>query len=1248
MKDELARSMKHAKIRTMKRTHAQRVATLALSAVMLGTPLSLLSQTSGTISGTVKDLQGAHIPNATITITNQTTHEVRTVTTNGEGYFVIAALIPDLYTVRVTANNFAGKEVTGISVHAGDQIPLPDTTLAAGAVTDQITVQSAEQILNVANGERSELLDYRDIQDLDLQGRDTSELLKVLPGVATVSNGPTNNTSGFNPTNITAGQSAIGSGLNVSGAPNRGGTALLLDGVNILDVGNNASGLATINPEMTQEITVLTNNFGADTEFGPVVVSAISKSGGDAYHGMAYLNARNDALNANDWQSKHQGKPKGGAHYYYPGGNIGGPVPFTHKKVFFFGGAEALLQNQGNASTLTSFIPTPAMLAGNFSLSDPANAKLCPQGFGSASGAYWCTSLAGANFIDRTGAVVQATPYAGGGVNGYTLPAGAINQNVIALTKLWPTANADPTTTPGGYNYYQPVINVNNGYIYRLRFDYAPSENDRAYISYQQGYSKQLAQGNGAHVYFTPAYAIPFPGGGLSATTYSKVVAGHYVHTFNATTTNELIASWTYGYIPYGASNIEADYKNAVGYSQGYVYGTGSPLVPSYGAGGTKSFPDYSQRDFFENGGVYPAKKQIPQFADNLTKVIGNHTFKFGGFTENVDNYQGNMATNLNGALTFAGGPNPNFAGVGGTANIGSNNPTANFVTGTLSSYSESQSSPVQDLAYQVVSFYANDSWKVSPRLSFQLGVRFDHIGHWYDRGRTGIAVFFPARVRADFNAGKVNPGFYWHAIDPGVPIGGMPDKFAYVSPRLGLSYDLFGTGKTLLRGGFGSYRFPNQYNDSANALITAQAVQQYSTGSFYSSKTFQLSQVGSLKAPAPGTPQAITTSAQTGFDPTDNGTPVTYDWNFTIDQHLPGRFLLDVAYVGNSSQQLLNSSQTIAGSSYANLANLNKAPIGAFFAPDPVTGVVSPNPENLSQGAPNNKSADYRPYGFAYGTNNVTMLQSQNYANYNALQAAVVKRAGHLTLNVNFTWSKALGTVLNRDPFNNRNNYGPQATDRPYIFNSSYIYRFGDVLHKNFLVNGAVNGWTISGVSIWQAGTYTLPSIGLAYQSGATPAGVTSTSVGSATYFGTDAGLNIVPALTCDPTKNLQKFQVFNASCFTLPAPPAPGQIAQNGGRAYPYIRGAAFLENDLALYKTFTLHENHKVQVRASLFNWLNHPLPQFSAASQYTINYLVNAQSRAVSVNPSTSSTVGFLDAKNGAPGQRNVELDVRYSF
>jgi hypothetical protein len=1219
------------------------VGLLAIAVLLLCMP-TLHAQITAQLSGTVQDQSGGVIPGATVTLINQATHDTRVVQTNSGGLYSFPALLPSSYTLKVEAKGFQPKELSGVVLHAGDSLAVPAFALAVGSSTQTVEVQSAPQIIPEENGERAALLDARQIENLALQGRDTTELLKVLPGATTTSGGLTQNNPTFSDLNVSANESSIGNGINLNGAPNRGGTALLSDGVNVLDPGDMASSISIISPEMTQEVSVQTSNFGADAQYGPVVVSAISKSGTANYHGEAYFDARNDILNANDWQDNHQGVARGDAHYYYPGGNAGGPIPKTHQKLFIWGGYERFLQNQGNANVLKSYIPSPEMMAGDFTSDNADNQTLCPSGFSSKTQGQWCNDLTGTTLPD--GSTVT---------NGH-IPSQFLDPGAKAMSSFWPKANANPATTPGGYNYYQPIDNINNGWVFRLRADYDLNDRSKFFISYQQAYSAQLAQGNGAHIYWTPGNAIPFPGGGVYGYVYTKALAGHFVHVFNPTTTNEFIASWGFGNFPFGVPNISAAYKSTLGYpaSYGTVFKSGSVLIPSYSSAGTNTFPDFSQNDIFENPtGIYEVRKEVPAFTDNFTKIWGAHTVKFGAFTQNTGNLQSNDGTYINGDITSFG----QSANIKTGALTGSpNNPVANFIMGNVNGYQENSAAPISDMAYQVTAFYADDSWRVNHRLNVEIGARFEHVGHWYDRQGIGMAAFFPDRVLSDFNSGKIAPGFYWHGIDPGVPLSGQPNRLAFVSPRFGMAYDVFGTGNTVVRGGWGTYRFAGQYNDYASALTTAQNVQAFTLPG---QKSVLLSQIGSL-APATCTTQCMSGS-QNGLNATDYGVPITYSYNLTIDQRLKWNTLLDVAYVGSSSSQILDNGETIEGSNFTAFADQNKTPVGAFFKPDPKTGVLSNNPENVGQNTDGTKTgnsvADYKPYGYAYGTNSVYQDNSLSYTNYNGLQVAYLKSTGRLTYNFNFTWSKTLGTGLQANPFTLRDNYGVEAIDRPYVFNASYTYQTGNFNRFNHWLNGAIGGWTISGISTWQAGGSLLallgngvPNFGLSesYQNlpaNASTAGI-GNGIGDPTYFGTDAPIAIQPVLTCNPNSGLAKYQRLQLKCF---APPAVGT---NGGQAYPYMSMGSYFDNDLALYKSFHVRSEQTVQFRISAFNWLNHPLPEFSNQNQITLRYLVDYPTKNITLNTNSSggtvSNFGFMDTKTAAPYSRILELNVKYNF
>jgi len=1289
---------------------------IAITVLLMISPASY-AQITATVSGTVTDRTGAVVQGASVTVRNEATNERRLVVTNKSGVFAAPNLKPSTYSITVSAKGFGPKELTGVDVHAGDDVRLETFVLAVGATTDTVTVSTAAgQIMETENGQRSATLTYRDIQDLALTGRDTTELLKVLPGSVMVGNN-----NGYNDLSTTTGNSAVANGISINGAPYKGGTAINMDGASILDIGDDFSALASINPDMTQEVQVLTSGFGADTAGGPNVINATSKSGAKNYHGTAWFVVRNDVLNANDWQDNHHTNaagqsapnPRGGAAYYYPGGDFGGPVPHTNKKAFFYGAFERPLQNQGNLNIARASIPTPEMMTGDFSMKSANNRVLCPGGFVNSAGtnvgyggaAYnqgsWCQNITPDNgnntytiFADGSTATpmggTTTTSYGSTTVtasNGGFVPAKFIDPNMVAYAKLWPawgSPNVAKTTDQiinnGGWNYVETIQNHDNGWIARGRIDYDFNEANHFYISYQQSYDGQLSGGCGEAFYSGCTNGnLVFPGGGLQKQTFGKVLTGHYVHTFSSTLTNEALASWVWGNIPIlPGNNPSADFRSTVGATFGCIYCAGPQYMPTFSGnppGVQGAYPAIAQADDWEPNNYYIVRKSVPSFADNLTKVWGNHTFKFGAMTSNTDNYQGNQSTNLQGVLTIAGTNNTsgnpannynyfarsqgNAAGAGtctGTVtaacpygavagqNMGSYNNTVNFVTGNLSNYAESNSSPLSDLAFQEVAVYAQDQIKATSRLSIQVGFRFEHIGGWYDRQGNGLAVFYANRVLPDFYSGKYAPGFYWHGIDAGVPLSGHPDRFGFISPRFGLAYDLFGNQKTLFRGGWGAYRYQEAANTPQAALNTAQGVQNFSaSGSVtnsLSNSTFLASQIGQFAALVPKCQVQCAQNSQSGYDPKDYGVPLTYSWNFTYDQQLPWKMLLDVAYVGNHASRLSDNGQD--GVSTGNIANQNKVPLHGFGQlvngtwqgnKDPFTQKTICNPENLNATCSSGSSdADFRPFGRGvgctstanpnctiYGSAAVNMFQHNNYQNYNALQATLLKRAGPVTINANFTWSKSLGTVVNWDPFNVAPNNTYTNLNRPFVFNSSYVYREPNFFHGNRLIGGAINGWQISGITLWQSGLNTLPTINIQYDPASLPTSpnpqsltASTRGVGASTFYGTNAGyVTGRPQLTCNPKSGLKTYQLYRP-CFTA----AP--FGSSGGLGLPLVAGQAFLENDLSITKTFAVHEHNKVQFTASAFNWLNHPLPTFGSGESTTEYYFYDYNTHAITPN------------------------------
>jgi hypothetical protein len=1226
-------------------------------------PQKVGAQTTATLSGTVQDTAGSVIPGALVKITNEATLQARSTKTNGTGLFAFPSLEPGTYSVEASAKGFSPKQITGIDLHTGDQRTISSFTLAVGSETQTIQVEANADEIPVESGQRTAVLDSSQIADLALTGRDTTELLKVLPGATSTSNG-LNNGPSFSDQNITVQQSSIGNGVNINGAVNRGGTALLSDGASIIDPGNMAQSLSIIDPNFTQEVSVQASNFSAEVANGPVVVSSISKSGSDRIHGEAYFDARNNVLNANDWQDNHNNVKQGPASYYYPGGDMGGPVPFTHKKVFYWGGVEIWRQNLGNSNVLHSYIPTPEMMAGNFSSDNANNKALCPTGFKPDIKGGWCNDIT-ASMILPDG----SRPTAVAGETGGKIPSNFIDPGSAAMAKIWPAANVASSSNAQGYNYYAPVPGTNNGWIYRIRGDYNISDSTKLYISYQRAHNSELASGSGAHIYWTPGAAIPYPGGGMKQTFDGKVLAGHFVHTFNSSTTNDLMAAWSYGSFPFVQPDASAILRTTLNYPSSYGSVFGNALnIPAY-SGGTNTFPDFSQNSIFDDPqGKYAVHKAAPQFSDTFVKIWGKHTVKMGGYTQNTNNFQSNMGTYQDGNANSFSGQNPNI--LTGQLMGSEQNPTANLVAGITSGYAENNRSPLADVAQQTTSGFIDDTWKASQRMTVEVGARVEHVGHWYDRQGTGMAVFMPSLVATDYAAGMYAPGYRWHGIDPGIPLSGQPNRLAFVSPRFGISYDVFGNGNTVVRGGWGAYRFATQVNDVTGALTTAQHVLGYSQ---LGGTSVLLSQINKLKAPSTICNNGCQNAGQIGFASNDYTQPKTYAYNFTIDQRLKWHTQLDLAYVGSQTTQLLNVSEGIEGSNFSEVADQNKTPVGALFNADPVTGVISNNPElvgtNLDGTKTGNKLADYHALGYAYGTSNVQMLQGTSITNYNGLQLVWVKNSGKLNFNLNGTWSKTMGTSLQKDPFNINNNYGPTATDRPIVLNASYTYNVGQLHTPSRILNGAAGGWSISGISTWQAGGYLpallgngVPNFGLSLNYINVPDNLSAAKKAAAnvgngvsyqTYFGTDINFPILPKMTCNPNKGLHSNQRVNLACFAAPA------VGSQGGQGFPYMSMGAYFDNDLAIFKTFTIHDQQKIQFRASAYDWMNHPLRQFSSQNQVNLWYNVDYNSKAITLNQCSkvegcsgqtqpNSNFGVMDTKTASGYQRIITLNVKYSF
>src|SRR5579871_4723412 len=311
--------------------------------------LSFAQQLTGTLSGTTRDTTGAVVANAKVTMTNLLNGDVRTTVSNGAGYFSITAVQPGTYNVAVEAPGFKQWKQDGIMFAQGDNRTMPQIALQVGQVSETVEVSAGTLAVPTDNAEISTTVPEHMVDSFPMGNRDAGELLKIMPGMAFTNYNGTG--SGFSDKVVGTNTGPIGQ-FSSNGTQPNGALAFMLDGANLVDPGNAGTQIANINQDMVSEVKVLMSDYSAEYAKGPVIFQAFSKSGGNQFHGEGYMYARNSALNSDDAYAHSQGVPNSDEHYYYIGGNVGGPIPFLNhgkRKVFFWGGYEYM--NQHPAAT---------------------------------------------------------------------------------------------------------------------------------------------------------------------------------------------------------------------------------------------------------------------------------------------------------------------------------------------------------------------------------------------------------------------------------------------------------------------------------------------------------------------------------------------------------------------------------------------------------------------------------------------------------------------------------------------------------------------------------------------------------------------------------------------------------------------------------------------------------------------------------------------------------------------------------
>jgi hypothetical protein len=1193
---------------------------------------------SGTIAGTVADTTGAVIPDANVILENTSNGDKRITVSNGSGFFNFAAVPPAKYKVTIKASGFTPWIATDIIVHLGENHVLPKIALTVASSTTAVEIVASQAgVIPIDSGASSTTLTTELVENLSIQGRDAAELVKFMPGMGM--------NSGLNQSEFSSQTTATNSGpigsFSANGTQPYGSMQMTLDGASLVDVGNQGTQIANVNGDQTAEFTYLNAAFGADTPRGPAIIQITSKGGGSNYHGNVYTYLRNWQANANDSYFKASA---GGVnqrpmdHQVYPGGTFGGPVriPGTsfnknRDKLFFFGGFEKMYQNP--FPTLHQLVtPTTAMINGDFSAATLPGAQ--------TSGSNWWPSAQvpcanAANWtsfcpVGANGAPPAFNPFSGGKIPSSfpcsgqaNAPMCGIDPNGKALLTYLNKVNApniDPATH-NGYNFqYLDAAPVNRWEL-RLRGDYAPTVNDKISVVYTK---QNEADINNFGVWWEPGFASPLPSP-MNANTKANLWTANYVHIFGTSTTNEASFAYTYFTFPPAFSNPSAMSAATAGYTTNAPFNVSTinaidqlPDLTSWGSGNgsnSGSFPGlYAPAAIKKFGNAFGNIKKIYSIQDNLTKVMGRHSLKAGFFWD--ENFQTQTTQGTQGTIDFDT-----------WTTYTTNNPIADMLIGHTGGMSQSSDAPVHDMAFHEWAIYAQDQWHATRKLTLNYGVRLDHDGNWYPVNGPGLAVFDPTSYDNSANAPSWT-GAKWHQNDSSVPQSGFVSKLFSPDVRFGGAYDMFGDGKLVLRGGFGMYRWQFSEGDIDAALNPGLNVQSISTPS-----TTSFAQLATY-TPSAGSWCALNSTCPTGVDLIQKGedkTPYTMNWNFMIDKELQQHVVLELQYIGNHTD---NALLTGNGSNPQFYSNINKIPVGGLFGTDALDGRNYWN-ENCAKGAcatpSNDKYNGYRPYA-NYG--NLNVVRHGSYSNYHGLVAALQKQTGKGTFLINYTFSKVMGirdgqtdngggNGASIDPFNLRNNYGPLAYDHSHIFNAAYYVQLPTLNTGNALLKAAANGWKLSGDMQIQSGAPIQPNTGGNLN-------IKWSGVSNTQLLGTDA-MVLMPYLTCDPSYAPEKH--FNPDCFKTPT-----TQGVNGPAVWPYMKGPAFFNTDIAVFRDVKVAESQRIQFRASAFNFLNHPLPQFGLGSDVNLTM----GSNGTNINTATTGTPQYKT------GRRVVEVALKYNF
>ncbi|WP_058186325.1 carboxypeptidase-like regulatory domain-containing protein [Terracidiphilus gabretensis] len=1177
------------------------------------------SSTSGSISGTVTDASGAAVQNATVTLTNTDRGSIAaTRKTNSAGFYTAESLPLGTYSVTIASGGFKTETITGLALHAADALTV-NRNLVPGAVNEVITVTAEQARVNLEDATSAGLINSTQINEMPLLTRNYEVLMTLQPGVA----------FGGATDDLTRGPSGLsGASSTVAFSVNGGRTTSnnwTIDGADNLDRGANLTLYTYPSPDAIAEFKTLRGQYSA--QFGRNAsgqVDVVTKSGTNSIHGSAYEYFRNNDLDANGYANNFLGTKIGPYHYNVFGFSAGGPVYIPklyngRNKTFFFVSEEwqRIIQTLSSAEAT---VPQASERNGDFSQS------------GQKIGSNWTTAPVNVctAYTTSTANQVNTCTAAGYQVTNLSPLAQAYMKDVYANIPVPDVAynlahNLDPhtilTNFKDTFNNLDSVVRIDQQFGQRVSVFYRYMHDT---------FPELLPQGQFTTVYIAGANTTSVVNPGTQHLAHGTVtISPTLVLNAGYAFSNGNIVSTPSGFL---ASANSPDIKPTLPYAN--TVG----LVPTLSVNGMTTL----------NGSVaYTDHGTNHQIFGDLTKTLHTHTL-IGGFSYSHYQKLENNTTGTQGSFGFntdvgyacpaaPAAPTPGCVIYNGYSGEGEAQAFANFLTGNANSgFSQLSKDPVTDQKEALWEGFAQDNWKATPRLTFNLGVRYSYYGQPWDANgllsnfdpakydptkaptinANGLICFTGACNQTNSNAGQPttpNPNADYAGINyingmifngpssannnQASPWGnkvGRAQKLNF-APRFGFALDVFGDGKTALRGGYG-WAF-----DDAE-------VSYYETTVFDNPPavaTYSVSE-GSLDSPAGGALTALSaTPGRLQAVPTDYKTPYVQQFSLDVQQQLSPTFFLDLGYFGDHGTHLLGAlqaNQPLPGS-WMGVVNPTSASSGCTLGGQPAF-ISSTCDRVLNQ---------IKPYIGYFAIDSLKTIFSSNY---NSLQAKATKRFyGKTYIDANFTWSRDLtnaqadysGFVQNI--YNINGDYGRAAVDRKFTFTLDGVLEEPWFRQQHGLTGRLLGGWEISGIYSANSGLpltvsasggstvqYNLPTGVTSVYNKQINGGVETDNAGLSVLGNTNAGLR--PNQIGDPNSG-HNIKIHNKSYESGASPwfytgafAAPAQNSPIPGTARRgTIAGPGYGKLDLGIFRNFRIWDRVNFQFRAEALNVTNH---------------------------------------------------------